>query len=220
MERQREAPGTIGDRSKRRWKEASIRCMLKRLECSQESVELAEHLAKQSSQKITAVYSSDLRRASDTAQTIAEKLGLSQVSTTPLLRERHLGRLQGLTPKQAREREAHAFKILASSSGDEPIPGGGESFGEMRDRAARAAEDIARQHEGERVVVVTHGGVLQSMHVTATGKPAPGRVPNASINVLSISSDNQWKFQSWCDVEHLKGVGFLSSAFGGGAKSG
>ncbi|MCO5612638.1 hypothetical protein L7F22_066907 [Adiantum nelumboides] len=129
-----------------------------------------------------------------------------KVITMKELRERHLGKLQGLSRKDARLLEPEAYKVFMSHCGDEPIPGGGESLTELRKRSILSLEKISEKHLGrERVVVVTHGGVLHALHHHVTGKPPPGKVLNTSINVFEISNRKVWTLQSWGDVSHLTG---------------
>lgn len=73
---------------------------------------------------------------------------------------------------------------------------------------------------GQRVVVVSHGGILRSLHIIATGLPSRGKVLNASINTFCISDTKDWTMCSFGDVQHLQDVGYLSSAFGGDQESG
>ncbi|KAJ0503681.1 putative phosphoserine phosphatase [Helianthus annuus] len=75
---------------------------------------------------------------------------------------------------------------------------------------------------GERVVVVTHGGVIRALHERAslgTGHRA-GRILNVSVNVLHLSDPEKWVIKSWGDVSHLNGAGYLDSGFGGDRTSG
>ncbi|KAF5768895.1 putative phosphoserine phosphatase [Helianthus annuus] len=70
---------------------------------------------------------------------------------------------------------------------------------------------------GERVVVVTHGGVIRALHERAslgTGHRA-GRILNVTVNVLHLSDPEKWVIKSWGDVSHLNGAGYLDSGFGG-----
>lgn len=67
---------------------------------------------------------------------------------------------------------------------------------------------------GERVIVVTHGGVLRAIYMAITREPTAGKVLNASINVLH-PSEKKWAFKSWSDVAHLNEVGFLQRGFNG-----
>ncbi len=113
---------------------------------------LAERLA---GDAITAVYSSDLSRARETAEILAEPLGLPVV-TDPDLRERNWGNWEGLTGSE-RDRVEHV----------------GEDVGAHGERMLRAILRIAEQHSGERVVVVTHGGSMRRVQVAAYGMALP-----------------------------------------------
>ncbi|KAF9595664.1 hypothetical protein IFM89_001565 [Coptis chinensis] len=50
----------------------------------------------------------------------------------------------------------------------------------------------------ERVVVVTHGGVLRAIYMSVTREPTAGKIMNGSVNVLHLS-DKKWAFNSWSD---------------------
>jgi broad specificity phosphatase PhoE len=111
---------------------------------------------------IDAVYASDLARARETAEILAERLGLPVV-TDPDLRERNWGNWEGLTGSE-RDRV--------------------EYVGEERDvhgeRVIRAVRRIAELHPGERIVVVTHGGSLRRIQVAAYGMALPV-IENCSV---------------------------------------
>jgi probable phosphoglycerate mutase len=73
-------------------------------------------------------------------------------------------------------------------------------------------EGIARRHAGERVVIVAHGGVLQSLFRGAVGlalgAPRTFSLLNASINSFSVD-DGRWKLEAWGDTSHLRGIDSL-----------
>ncbi|XP_058080936.1 metal-independent phosphoserine phosphatase-like [Magnolia sinica] len=94
--------------------------------------------------------------------------------------------------------------------------GGGESFNQLCERSVGALEEIASRHKGERVIVVTHGGVLRAIYMSLTCEPTAGKVLNASINVLHLS-EKKLAFETWSDVAHLNEVGFLQRGFNGDA---
>ncbi|KAI3710152.1 hypothetical protein L2E82_39926 [Cichorium intybus] len=74
----------------------------------------------------------------------------------------------------------------------------------------------------ERVVVVTHGGVVRALGqraYTGTGQRA-GRILNVSVNVFQLLEPDQWEIKSWGDVNHLNGAGYLESGIGGHRTSG
>ncbi|XP_052195780.1 phosphoglycerate mutase-like protein 4 isoform X4 [Diospyros lotus] len=165
--------------------------------------------------KISVVYSSDLRRAIDTAEKIASSCGGVEVSKDPDLRERHLGDLQGLLLHEAAKISPKAYRALLSRRTDQEIPGGGESFVQLYDRCTSALERIGSKHIGERVVMVTHGGVLRALYVRASPTEQPGSVLNASVNIFHLSDGDIWTIKSWGDVSHLNQTEYLQSGFGG-----
>ncbi|KAL2613837.1 hypothetical protein R1flu_025529 [Riccia fluitans] len=172
---------------------------------------VASRLAK-TAKHISAVYSSDLRRASETARIIADAIGCPNVTEMESLRERHLGNLQGLARAEAHLVEPEAFKASISSDPDESIPGGGESLNQLHLRSKHALENIARNHLGQRVVVISHGAVLRALYVHAKGCQPAGRVRNTSINVFRISASNDWSLSLWGDVNHLQGTNLLRAS--------
>ncbi|GJT78685.1 phosphoglycerate mutase-like protein 4 [Tanacetum coccineum] len=186
----------------------------------QQAVAVAERLSKEP--KISAIYSSDLKRALETAKTIASKCGGLQVIQEPNLRERHLGDLQGVVYGDAPTLKTKAYEALQSHGMDVEIPGGGESLNQLSRRCTASLQTIASKHRGERVVVVTHGGVIRALHERAsTGKRhRAGRILNVSVNVLHLTDTEKWVIKSWGDVSHLNGAGYLDSGFGGDRTSG
>lgn len=113
--------------------------------------ELAKSLKDKS---ISAVYSSDLIRALDTAKAIANyhKLG---VEVDPDLREMNQGDLEGLTFVEIRERYASLLTNWVGNPEAVKLPGG-ESLKELQDRAWRAVERIYIKHQDQTVVAVSH----------------------------------------------------------------
>jgi len=104
----------------------------------------------------TALYTSPLQRAHDTARAIAGHLGLP-IRVEPGLGEFHLGSWEGKTYKELFE----VHKLWDHMKRDEHFrPHGGESPREVTDRLATALRRIHTAHPGERVVVVSHGGAL------------------------------------------------------------
>lgn len=107
--------------------------------------------------KPEALYSSDLRRALETAAPIAESLALT-VHVEPDLRERSLGDAEGqpstsLDPP--RSGIEHGRVVDADAA-----PAGGESVRQLYERAARCATRILCSHGGD-VVLVCHGGIVR-----------------------------------------------------------
>jgi broad specificity phosphatase PhoE len=115
--------------------------------------------------ELDAVYSSDLQRARDTAAVVAESQGL-ELRQLPELREVDVGSWSGLTRAEAEERFPEGFTRWRDG-----YPGweDGETYEAMTDRVLRAVDEIAAEHEGGRVLVVSHGGPIRAMHAAALG---------------------------------------------------
>jgi probable phosphoglycerate mutase len=149
------------------------------------------------------VYSSDLRRARDTAQAAVDALigagvvpaGALRLATDERLRERRLGALQGRTAKESRGRWPQLWRAFQSDDGGAAAPcssepgadenGGIESADEVRRRAGAALAEIAAAHAGQRVVVVSHGGCIHSaIMAVCTNLNDVAHIGNCSITTL------------------------------------
>jgi probable phosphoglycerate mutase len=155
-------------------------------------------------ERFDAIYSSDLARAFHTARPAVPDPDRTIIKDRRL-RERHLGVLQGLTGEQAMADQLAAWKAFKSRDPDVELAGG-ESLGEFSRRVVGFVEDVLDKHAGRRVLVVTHGGVLDAAYRHAAGMPLSATrdfpIYNASVNVLSHDG-GCWKIESWGDVSHL-----------------
>lgn len=115
------------------------------------------------------VVSSDLVRASATAEALAALAGLS-VQLDPRLREIDAGCWQGLTRAQIAEAGMGADLESWLNDGDVRA-GGGERRGEVAARGAAAVTDHAAALDGGTLVVVSHGGILRGTILDLLGLP-------------------------------------------------
>ncbi|BAT12590.1 Os11g0138600 [Oryza sativa Japonica Group] len=164
---------------------------------------VARRLAKEA--KPVAVYSSDLKRAAETAQTIATACNVSNLVLSPALRERHMGDLHGLKFEDAVRSKPDAYKAFSSEDRSQEIPGGGESLDQLSERCVSYLNTIAGKHKGERVIVVSHGASIEELcrHADPTSS-VRRRIPNTSICVFNISgSTGHWILERFGDVAHL-----------------
>jgi broad specificity phosphatase PhoE len=115
---------------------------------------------------LSAIYSSDLRRAYETALVVAERKGLS---VTPLreLREVDVGSWTGLTQEAVKERFPDGYREMRTRSGRGWE--GGETYAELGVRVVEALRRIARKHPGDAVLVVTHSGPIRTARAHAAG---------------------------------------------------
>lgn len=154
-------------------------------------------------------YSSDLPRAAQTAEIIAARLGLS-ISCTPQLRERHLGEFEGKTWEQIRAARASDGRRVVEHGDLADWTGvpGVETDEQLWQRVSQILGDIARQHEGEDVLAVTHGGVIKHIiwHVLGLPTGAPRRFPltNGLICIIELRIDT-WYLTGLFDPSMLAG---------------
>lgn len=161
--------------------------------------ELADRLAPF---ELGAIYSSDLRRAHDTARAVAERQGL-EVATVPELREVDVGSWEGLTRAEAQARYPDDFRRWqAGSAGWRD----GETYLEMSERALTALHEIARRHEEGRVLVVAHGGPIRAIHAEALGldvetsRRLRAVEPNARLSAVCVGGG---KVSELCPADRI-----------------
>jgi probable phosphoglycerate mutase len=109
-----------------------------------------------------AIISSDLLRARQTAEALAELVGLP-VELDAGLRETHGGSWEGLTSTEIMARDGEAYS--AWRRGEDVAPGGsGESRSLLAARAGAVFDRaVACLGDGETLVVVTHGGTARAL---------------------------------------------------------
>lgn len=151
---------------------------------------------------IGAIYSSDLIRAYQTAEPIAEVLGLP-ITTNENLREINLGVFQGLTGDELRRSPHHADAYEMWRTDDEYAPNGGESFSQLGDRTLAAWEQIAQESQAETVLIVTHGGNIKSLIMRMFPADERPRILNTSVTEL-VQERDQWILHRFAQLPHLK----------------
>ena len=156
-------------------------------------------------EEITAVYSSDLGRAHQTAQSISEVKGVPVIADEGL-RERSFGIFEGKTFDEIHQTwPDHAHNWRKRIPEWQP-PDGGESLLELRERVTRTMRELAARHPGEQIVIVAHGGVLDALYRIATGQevnsPRTWELPNGAINRLLWTPEG-FTLVGWSDTQHL-----------------
>lgn len=158
-------------------------------------------------EKFSALYSSDLGRAYLTAHSIAEATGRG-IIVDQRLRERHFGVFEGLTGAEIERDYPHEY-LRFKSRDPAFVVTGGESARQFQVRCMDCLRELAGRHAGERIVVVTHGLVLDMLyraaHLLALEQPRPVPLLNASLNVFRYSG-TRWHCDGWGDVAHLEEV--------------
>lgn len=154
---------------------------------------------------ISAVYSSDLERAHETAQSIAQVAGIPVIPHEGL-RERSFGMFEGKTFDEIHQTWPDQAQNWRKRIPEWQPPEGGESLLELRARVTRTLEELACRHPGQQIVVVAHGGVLDALYRVATGQavnsPRTWELPNGAINRL-LWSPQGFTLVGWSDTNHL-----------------
>jgi broad specificity phosphatase PhoE len=156
--------------------------------------ELATAVARQ---PVGAVYSSPIRRALDTAEEIASRLGLT-VETETALQEYDFGELSGLTWPEIRERRPQLIEQLVSGSADYPSYPGEEGREAFRKRVCGALWAISERHASDKIVaVVTHAGPIAVFVLDVLERryrrPMPFTLDNASVTTVEISEPHPFR---------------------------
>ena len=129
----------------------------------------AAQAARLASVRLAAVFASDLVRARRTCEIIGAPHGLTP-TVVPALREMAMGRWDGLTAAEIRQREPAKFADWMSRVGEFPFPDG-ESVPDLEARAWPAFESIVETHAGRAIAVVAHGGTNRTLLCRALGLP-------------------------------------------------
>jgi broad specificity phosphatase PhoE len=103
---------------------------------------------------VSAVYASPLRRTQQTAQPLADALGVA-IGVLDGLLDLDYGELSGLRHADAADRYPELYATWERSPGRVTFPGG-ESLAAVRIRALDALDWVAARHPGETVVLVGH----------------------------------------------------------------
>ncbi|WP_394791336.1 histidine phosphatase family protein [Rhodoferax sp.] len=163
---------------------------------------LAQALA---GEAISTVYSSDLLRALETAQTLAGALDLP-VHTDAGLRERSFGVFQGHTFAEI-EATLPEQAMRWRKRDPEFAPEGGECLNDFRDRVVACVSALAARHPGELIAVVAHGGVMDVLYRAATHQglqaPRSWELGNAALNRLLWTPEG-FTLVGWADSNHLE----------------
>ena len=168
-------------------------------------LEQARRLAKRmTGEKADAVYVSDLLRARQTAEPIAGELSLQPVPESGL-REQSFGRVDGMRVDDIQRDHPEAWAGWLRFEEDFAMPDG-ESTRAFHARVMESVQRVVAAHSDQRVVVVTHGGVLDMIYRTARSLglngPRQSDIPNAGFNRIRVR-DGGIDILDWADTRHL-----------------
>ncbi len=156
---------------------------------------------------VGALYSSDLRRAKETTEIIAEQLSIEPIYDSRL-RERNVGQWQGLTLGEIHEWCADEYEQFRERLNNFQIPGGEARF-QVVDRITSVFEDIQKhQTEVQTVGIVTHSIAIRTLLSQLIPDYPSGGMPlsNISVTTIALNDAGQWTMIQANDVSHLEGM--------------
>ncbi|MEO6042823.1 MAG: histidine phosphatase family protein [Tepidiformaceae bacterium] len=117
--------------------------------------------------QVDAVYTSDLGRAVETAALILQGRRITP-TIDPDLRELHYGQWEGRKGGEVAKAYPEQYKLMRA---EDPgwRPPGGETIGEVRQRTFAALRRVAKAHQHQTVLIVTHGTAINCMISEALG---------------------------------------------------
>jgi probable phosphoglycerate mutase len=162
-------------------------------------------------EKVNAIYSSDLLRAVQTAELLAQATGL-EINQTDALRERSVGLMEGLTFEEAAARHPDEYAALLRRD-FEHVLSGGESYRQLLGRAAAELDRAIERNRGGCVAVFSHTGTICILALHLMGaldaprlKPVWIASSNCGITRVELRSDGFVRVSALNDTRHLTGV--------------
>ena len=155
-------------------------------------------------ERIDQIIASDLGRAQHTA-TLLNKPLQQPLRFNASLRERSFGIAEGSTYAELDSLYPELFSRVRDVDPHYSIDGA-ESRAQFHQRVRDSVQTIAAEHAGQRVLVVTHGGVLGAiyrwLHHLPIASPHKIDIPNVGYNRIALIGD-EWQVEVWGDVSHL-----------------
>ena len=157
---------------------------------------------------INTVYSSDLLRAVQTAEPLAQRLGIT-VNITEAFRERHVGVLEGLTFDESKSAFPTDYYALVNRNIHHVITDG-ESYRHLLRRITAKLNDVLRRHAGQRIVIFSHTGAICFLTLHLLGaihrntKQTPWIITsNCGINRFELRGPRNVRVLALNDTRHL-----------------
>ena len=150
------------------------------------------------------IYSSDSLRARQTAEAITQYSGHT-LQFDQRIREKNLGVFEGLTSTEAKERHPEVYRLFKTAGANYVIDEG-ESTQQLLERALEFSEEIRLRHPQERVVMVTHGGVVRVLMKYALGLSidSPTRFIIKNTGIFGLIWNENWLVTQMGGVYHLE----------------
>ncbi len=152
-------------------------------------------------QRGAVVYTSDLKRAVQTATPLAKALNCP-METTDELREINFGRWEGLTWPEIEKKDPAAYGRMMENWMTERMPGG-ESTADQMVRLQAFWERVRHLHTGQTIVVVGHGGSLRPLAGIILGQTVETVMAKALNRGNAIRIERKTGINAW-DINPLE----------------
>jgi probable phosphoglycerate mutase len=161
--------------------------------------ELAERLALRP-ETPAAIVCSPMRRARQTADRVAQELGISGVTELENLRELDVGSLDGRRDAAGWQLYQDVLAAWVRGDLDARLPDG-ENGHELVARVRRGLVDAAGLGAGATVLAVAHGGNLRAALPWMTGGSDPeGDLPNVGVATFDVDGGGRIRLLEWPQV--------------------
>jgi probable phosphoglycerate mutase len=164
-----------------------------------------------SCEAITAIYSSDLPRAVETAAPLARALDL-EIRQTDAFRERSVGHMENLTFEEAAQKFPEEYAALLRRD-FEHVLSGGESYRQLLDRAASELDRIIADNRGGTIAVFSHTGTICILALHLMGaldaphlRPVWLAIANCGVARIQLRVDGFLRVAALNDTRHLAGL--------------
>ena len=157
----------------------------------------------------SAFYSSDLRRAYDTGDAVAQQRGMSTNKHVGL-REVFAGDWEGLSYSDISRLYPQNYDVWIHRIG-EAVCNNGESVAQLQQRVSSAVSEIVAQHPNETICIATHATPIRVLECLWTNTPLSQMhmipwVSNASVTIAEYETPNKGALKARDLSEHLADI--------------
>lgn len=135
---------------------------------------------------ISAIFSSDLKRAYETAEEIS-KIVLKPIITSPGLREMNFGCFEGLTSYEISTHYKDIYERWRNNPMEHDIPQA-ESFIMLKNRTLDTVSQIITDYKGKNIIIISHGITIKIMIMSLLGMDpslhSRLRINNTGVSIL------------------------------------
>ncbi|TMN22039.1 histidine phosphatase family protein [Lentibacillus cibarius] len=143
------------------------------------------------------IYASDLTRAKQTAEAVARAIGKVELHVDKRIRERDCGRIEGMTEEERTATWGPDWRSLDL---------GLETRERMVERGMSFLDEVAAKHEGENILIVSHGTFLKQLLTYLIPEiDTQTLLANTSVSCIT-SGDDGWKLEYLNCTKHLEQI--------------